>query len=133
MPTHRQAHPTADLGADGLTVACQINMSESGQIQEAFVNAVNLLPRAEIGKDAHDPVGHVGIQRVIAGTGDDAVALGQFLQLEPRRTHFHPQRLDLVGAGHATAVVVGQDHHGPSFQRRVEYSLAGDVEVVAVD
>ena len=51
----------------------------------------------------------------------------------PRCSHFYPERLSLVGAGNDAAVVVGQHDDSPAPQLRLEYPLAGRIEVVAVD
>ena len=43
------------------------------------------------------------------------------------------QRLDFVGAGHHTTVVVGQHHDRFSLQTRREHPFTGHIEIVGID
>ena len=46
---------------------------------------------------------------------------------------FIPAFLSFFGAGDYAAVVVRQHHYRLPFQRRIEDSLAGSVEIIAID
>jgi hypothetical protein len=69
-----------------------------------------------------------------AGTSpeDDAVALHHVAHLKERRAHADAYGLRLVRARDDAPVVVREHDDGPAKELRVEYALAGDVEVVAV-
>src|SRR5690606_23191564 len=49
----------------GEAVRVQIKMLEAVQLQKTFVDAVNLLVRAEIPQDIHHPTAHIAIERKI--------------------------------------------------------------------
>jgi hypothetical protein len=58
--------------------------------------------------------------------------INQMPYLENRDPHGDAQGFGLVGTGHGTPVIVGQNNHGPVFQRRVEHPFAGYIKIVAV-
>ena len=55
------------------------------------------------------------------------------LQLEIRRSHRNAESLELVGAGNAASIVVGEDGNGTAYETAVEHPLAGNEEVIAVN
>ena len=59
--------------------------------------------------------------------------LGDLLHLEPRLAHLDTQCLHFIGTRHSTAVIVGEHDDGHTFQAGVEHTLAGDVEVIAIN
>ncbi|MNJ62974.1 hypothetical protein D3C77_588340 [compost metagenome] len=109
-----------------------VQPSDAGQIREGLVDAVDLNGRHQGLDQAHDPLAHVPIQRVVGGERDDAVLLQLLLDLEIRLAHFH-ERLGVVAPGDDTAIVVRQDHDRDLGQVRAEHPLAGRIERVAVD
>ena len=131
---HRQPGPLPDTGADQLAHSdgTAIQLHHGFDPQEGLVDAVDLQLRAEIAQDAAHPVAHVAIERVVGREGQDAVLPGQLLQLKPRGAHLDTERLDLVAAGHGTAIVVREHHHRDAFESGLKDALAGDVEVVDV-
>ena len=62
----------------------------------------------EVTEDAHDPVGQVSIEGVIAAQGQKAMFLFQLAALKPWLSHLYAQGLGLIAAGHHTAIVVGK-------------------------
>ena len=58
--------------------------------------------------------------------------LGQLLHLEPRRSHFHAQRLHFGRSGYRAAIVVGKHHHRHMFKLWLENAFARDIKVVNV-
>jgi hypothetical protein len=62
--TYRQASVLPDfrahLAGDG-----QVRPRHPSQIQEAFIDAVHLLMRAEVSQELHDAVAHVGVELIV--------------------------------------------------------------------
>ena len=130
---HRQAHPARNTLTDLLTVGGQVQVREAAQVQEGFVDAVDLELGREAAQDFDDPIAHVGIQRVVRGQRDDAMLLRLFGDLEPGHAHRDAERLRFGRARDHAAVVVGEYYHRPAGQLRREELFARGVEVVAVD
>ncbi|MNJ63658.1 hypothetical protein D3C77_595740 [compost metagenome] len=62
---HLATNPTPQL----------IQAGDAGQIREGLVDAVDLDGRDQGLDQAHDPLAHVAIQRVVRGERDDAMLL----------------------------------------------------------
>ena len=102
------------------------------EVEERLVDAVDLLPRRVLGHQRHHAAGHVAVQLDVGGQRDEPCLALQVAHLEPRLRHLHAQVLGLVAACNAGTVVVGQHHHRPAGERRVEDPFAADVHVVDV-
>ena len=101
--------------------------------QKAFIDAVDLEVWRVVTQDVHHPLAHVGVQCVVGRKRLDAMQQCQVFQREPRCAHLHTQRLDLIGASHRAAIVVGEHHHGYVVQARLKDAFTADVEVVHID
>ncbi len=130
--THRQAQPLLDTLPYLLPIMREVSVVAC-HIQKAFIDAVNLLPRAELAQHRHHAVGHVRIQGVIRRQRNDAVLARKILQFKPRPPHSNAERLDLAAARHHAAIVIGQHHHTAPLQLGIKHALGADVEIVDVD
>lgn len=128
----RDADPLEDAPADGAGAPDQIT-GDAAQVDEAFVDGIDLLRVAQACGQAHHAVAHVAIQRKVGRQGHKPGLLLQVADLEPGRTHLDAQRFGLVRAGNGAAVVVGKDDERAVLQPGLEDAFAAAVEVVAVD
>jgi len=106
---------------------------DASQPQKAFIDAVDFLIRAEAAQDAHHPIAHIGIKRIVAAVGNDPVLFSHFAHLIPRFGHRHAQRFDFIAARHRTTIVIRQHHHRLAFELGLKHALAGNVEIVHID
>jgi len=80
----------------------------------------------------HHPVGHDTVEGEVGREHLDVVLEYQVLLLEEGLGHPDAHGLGLGRTGDDAAVVVGEDHHRPVPEPRVEHLLAGGIEAVAV-
>ncbi|MPL94346.1 hypothetical protein SDC9_40499 [bioreactor metagenome] len=103
-----------------------------GNLQEGLVHGVDLHGRCKPPEGRHDPGRHFLVEPEIAGEHGGAVTFKKGPHPEEGLPHFHPEGLDLVGAGYDHPVVAGEHHHGTPLQIRAEEPFAGDEKIVAV-
>lgn len=102
------------------------------QVQERFVDTVDLDGRGVVPQDLLHPSRHVAVQREIPRKHMDMVLLHDIPYLEERIAHLDAERLGLVGPGHRAAVVVTQHDDRLPVQLRTENPFARGEEIVAV-
>ena len=92
-------------------------------MQLILINAVDLRRWHHRLNQAHDPLAHVAIQRIVRRERNNAVLLQPLLDLKIRLAHFH-KRLGVITAGDHTAIVIAEHHDGDFGQIRPEHPLA---------
>ena len=103
----RDADPAVDARADLAGAQGQV-AGDAVQVDKAFVDAVDLLPVAEAGGQAHHAVAHVAVELEVGRERDEAGLVFQVADLEEGRAHLDAQGLGFVTAGDGTAVVVSE-------------------------
>lgn len=129
----RQAEPLSDRFHDPPRVVQRCRFREIRQTEKRLVDGVDFQVRGKLTQHGHQPRGKVAVQGVVGREDPRAVPPEQLADVADRRPHRDAQRLDLLGAGHHAAVVVGQHRDRSPLQRRGEGPLAGHVKVVGVD
>jgi hypothetical protein len=71
----------------------------------------------------HDAIGHIGVQRIIAGEDLDVVLLDQILALEDRLAHLDTQCFGFVAPGYHTAIIVGQHQYRSAVKGAIKRPL----------
>lgn len=128
----RQMGALLHRGADFPAKVGQIfAVAHAADIAKGFIDTVNFAARGELFQGGHYPVGHVGVQLIVAAERHDAVAKKRRLLLKVGFAHFH-KRLRLRRAGDHTAIVVRQHHHRPPLQVWPECSLAARIKGVHI-
>lgn len=128
----RDANPLVNAPADGAGAAHQVARYRA-QIDEAFVDAVDLLHVAQACGQRHHAVAHVAIQGEVGRQGDKPGFLFQVADLEPWVTHLDAQRFGFVAACDRATVVVAQHDQRAILEARLKHALAAAIKVVAVD
>lgn len=100
--------------------------------EEGLVDAVDLKPGRVAAEQFHDPGADVTVELVVAGQGNESPFLGPGCEFEPGLAHGDAEGFGFGGAGDGAAIVIGQNDHGPAFQRRVECPFRGGIEAVHV-
>jgi hypothetical protein len=73
------------------------------------------------------------LQGIVAAEDFDLFALNKLADLELGVSHFYAEGLGFRRAGHGATVIVGEHNDWNAFEVGPEHTLAGNVEVVAVD
>ena len=107
-PAGGRAPPARNPPAHRPTVGGGIEPFETGQIEKALVDGIDVLAGGKPAEHRHQPGAEVGVQRIVAGQGDDPMPAGQVPALEPRGTHREAEGFCFRGAGHHDAVVVSE-------------------------
>ena len=84
------------------------------EVEEALVDAVDLLARRVLGGQRHHAAGHVAVELEVGRQRDQPRLALQVAHLEPGLRHLDAQVLGLVAARDAGAVVVRQHDHRPA-------------------
>jgi hypothetical protein len=127
-----QAGLFLDGGAHGVAGGGQVG-AHALEVEERFVDAVDLLARRVARLDGHHARAHVEVELVVGRHRQQAGGLLEVAHLEPGLGHLDAELLRLVAARDARAVVGTQDDDGPAGKPRREHPFAADVEVVAID
>ncbi len=103
----RDADPLVDAPADDAGTAHQV-AGDGAQVNETFIDGIDLLRVAQACGQGHHAVAHVAIQGEVGRQGDQARIALQVTQLKVRCTHFDAEGFGFVTAGDGAAVVVRQ-------------------------
>ena len=128
----RDADPLMNAPADDAGAPHQVT-GNAAHIDEAFIDAVDLLRVAQACGQSHHAVAHVAIQREVGRQGDESGFFFQVPDLEPRCAHLDAQRFGFVASRNRAAVVVAQHDYRAGFQPGLKHALAAAIKVVAID
>lgn len=109
------------------------HIADAAEVNEAFVDRIDLDVRSSAADERHDAPRHVAVERHVRRTDGDGTSLDHAFDTEERDAHGYAECLGLVTARDDTAVVVRQDDDGFADELRAEYTLTADEEVVTVD
>ena len=101
-------------------------------MQLILIDAVNLNGGHHRLNDAHDPLAHIAIKRVIGREGHDAVTAQFVFDLEIRLAHLH-ERLRIVATGNYATIIVTENNDRNLGQVRAKHTLAARIKAVAVN
>jgi hypothetical protein len=93
---------------------------------------IDLNIRGKRGQNIHHPVGHIRVQGIVGGKDFYPMPNKEIFPLKGRSSHGQAKGLYLIGSGHHTTVVIGEDNYRLAFKVGLKNALAGDIEVVAV-
>ena len=110
----------------------QVRNGQAVEIEETFIDTVDLDMRRGLGEQAHYPLGQIAIERIVGGQHRDIVAFDDGPHLEQRHAHGDAEPLRFRRAGDDAAVIVGEHDNRAAGQVRLEDALARDVEIVAI-
>ena len=128
---HRDGCLSPALPGDLLGVLVEVHVHPI-QVQERFVNRVDLDGRGVAPEHLLHPSRHVAVQREIPGKHVDMVLLHDVPYLEEWIAHLDAERLGLVAPGHRAAIVVREHDDRLPVQLRTEDPFARGEEIVAV-
>ena len=100
-----------------------LSFSETGEIQERFINRVLCQFWRELGQQHHYPAAHVTIQIVVGTENSHIVCLQDVTDLIERCPHLDAHCLDFVASGHDTAVIVRENNDRFVTKLRIEHAL----------
>ncbi len=103
------------------------------QVDEAFIDRVDLDGGRHGAEDLHDTAAHIGVERVVAGQRQQVFADRFGFQQMPGFAHLDAEGFGFGGAGDDTAIVIGEDDECPAPQFGLKHSFAAGVEVVDID
>jgi len=91
----RDADPLVDASADLPSAAHQV-AGDAAQVNEAFVDGIDLLRVAQACGQGHHAVAHVAVKREVGRQGDQARVAFQLTQLKVGRAHLDAQGFGFV-------------------------------------
>jgi len=104
----------------------------AAQVQESFVNGINLYGRSQLPQCQVHALGHIPVKGKIGRKYGHLVFFYNIPDLVKGNTHCDAQGLGFVAARYGTPVVVGQNNDRTSVQARVEYPFTTDEEIIAI-
>jgi len=104
----------------------------TGRIQEAFINRIDLLTWGHFAEDRHHPLTHIAVKRVVRAEDNDSTLTKIALILEQGIAHFDAHRFRLRATGDHAPVVVRNHDKRLSAQIGAEYGFARCVKIVCV-
>jgi hypothetical protein len=107
--------------------------TELAQVQEAFVNRVVFNSGHHREQDCRDFCRQASVKRVVRTEDRNSLALDEVAKFELGISHFDPEGLCFRRTSHSATIVVGENDDRNAFEVGPKHTLAGDVEVVAVD
>ena len=128
MPMRHGQQPPAHR----LAPAAVINYFQAAQVQERFVDGLDLRTRRDAREQTCYTGADVAVKLEVGAEPDHPLFFEQLPVLEGRRPHGYAQGFGFGRPGHHTAVVAAQDHYRPAFQVRPEQPLAAYEEIIAV-
>ena len=108
------------------------DIRNAGHVSKGFIDAVHLDGRDLSFDQAHHPLTHVAVQRVVRRERHDPLLLQLLFDLEIRRAHFDI-RFGVITAGNDATVIVAQHHDRHLCQVRPKHALTACIKAVAVN
>lgn len=103
----RDADPLVDASADDAGAAHQVT-GDGAQVDEAFIDGIDLLRVAQACGQGHHAVAHVAVKGEVSRQGDQARVALQVAQLEVGRAHLDAEGFGFVTASDGAAVVISE-------------------------
>ena len=84
---------------------------EPDEVEEAFIDGIDLDVRGEVFVDLYHPTRDVAIEGVVGAEDADTMSINLIADVMQRSAHLDPQGLGLIAARYGAAVIVGQHDH----------------------
>jgi hypothetical protein len=110
-----------------------VPFAEFAQVQEAFINRVIFDSGHHREQDCRDFCRQASVKRIVRTEYRNSLPLDEVAKFELGISHFYPEGFCFRRTSHSATIVVGENDNRDAFEVGPKYTLARDVEVVAID